>query len=104
MGGVGLTAPYPECIIRVGEKGAVTTVNSNHQPSLGRAYVPGVVLCNLHVLFYFILTATLSGENHYYLHFIDETFRLKCRHLFENTASVWCQRHNQDSNTGPLDP
>lgn len=55
-------------------------------------------------MYYFILAATLSGGNHYYLHFIDETFRLKCHHSFENTASVRCERHDQDSNTGPLDP
>lgn len=103
-GSSGLPAPYSECIFSNGEKGAVIIVKNKHQPSLGTASVPGVVLCHLHVLFYFILTATLSGEYHYDLHFMDETFRLKGCHLFQTAGSPRCQGHSRDSKTGPPDP
>lgn len=59
-----------------GEKEAVIIVKNQYQHSLGTACVLGIVLCNLHVLPYIILTSTLSGEYHYSLHFIGEKFGL----------------------------
>lgn len=44
-----------------GENGAVIITKSKHQHALGMAYVPHMMLCYLHVLFYLILTVTLSG-------------------------------------------
>lgn len=102
--GVGLATPYTDCSPGDGEKGAVIKGKNKHQHSLGMACVPGIVLCNLSILFYFILTAILSGKHRYYLCFVDEKFRLKCSHLFKITAPVRFEWWNPDSNTGPLDP
>lgn len=46
---------------RDGAKGAVIKTKNKHQQSLGMAYVPHIMLCYLHVLFYLILTVTRSG-------------------------------------------
>ena len=83
-------------------KGAVIIMKNKHQRSL--TYVPGVMPCYLHMSFYLILTATISGKHHYFYHFIGEKFRLYYCYLFKTTATVRCEWCNQDSNTGPLDP
>lgn len=79
-GGVGLTTPFPGN----GEKETAIRVKNQHQHSLGMAYVLGIVLCNLLVLFYIILTDTVSGEFHYYLHFIGDRFGLSL--LVQNSS------------------
>lgn len=62
----------PQHIFSRGEKDAVTIVKNQHQYSLGMTHILGIVLCNLHILLYIVLTSTLSDGYQYSLHFVGE--------------------------------